>query len=326
MFSLFAFSGIWFKLNYISYVLNSNCITFYDYIASHNVIVFFSAWKMNTQVKNENSTQKLTRLGRAKLKEQNHIMDMSRVSSWHWSHEDFSAAMNLILERPKIIRKGEYLSDTPGKEVWRFTLPKGLGSTTIIYKYYDYTRFSYWERIHKSLAVREALNFAALKEIGIPVSDVLACGENRHVGFLRGAFIISKCINDSFDGSLLTPSGNMWERTKLRMGFCRNAMEQIARAHQCGCYHSAFRAHKILFPKDCDENNPALTWIDVANCQFFPNIPMKLVIPKDLVRLFVDLRMSSTEIKELCEHYLNFNPNCGFTVTTLWNAMVNLKN
>ena len=274
----------------------------------------------------ENITKKMTRQSHKKMDEQLDCMDTSRLSSWRWVNPSFEEGEAWLMAHPKYIKKGIYLSDTPSKEVWRLPIPRGLGGINIIYKKYQCLQNSIWERFQRSLAVNEALNFAALKEIGVPVAEVLACGETRHVGLLLEAYIVTKCIDNTYDGSVLTPSGSLWERTRLRMGFARNAMEHIAKIHLVGCYHSAFRAHKILFPKDCDENNPSLTWIDVANCQFFPEIPMKLAIPKDLVHMFVDLRLSADEIKELENHYLKFNPNCGYTVKTLWNAMVALKN
>lgn len=272
----------------------------------------------------QNETCRLRLASRSKLREQIRTMDISKMSTWHWARPDFQESLDWIMEHPRNLRKGEYLSDTPGKEVWRYTMPKGLGGITIIYKFYDCSRYSLSRRLGQSLAVREAANFAALHEIGVPVSDVLACGENRHVGLLRGAFIISKCIPDAYDGSILMPRGSLREQTRLRMGFCRKSMEHIARAHQCGCYHSAFHAHKILFPKAYDQDEPSLTWIDVTNCQFYPFISMRQAIPRDLVCLFVDMRLSADEIKELCRHYLNFNPNCGYNLASLWNAMVKL--
>lgn len=109
------------------------------------------------------------------------------------------------------------------------------------------------------------------------------------------------------------------------MGFCKRALQNLATLHQSGGYYTACHPNKILFPKDCNENNLELTWIDVANCNFFHKLPMKQVIPNDLVQLFVDLRLSTDQIKQLCNHYLRFNPNCGYSVPTLWNELVKIK-
>ena len=102
-------------------------------------------------------------------------------------------------------------------------------------------------------------------------------------------------------------------------------MSCISSSENGDCFHSDFRAQKLLFPMECDEENPRVTWIDVAKCQFNPEISMRLAILLDLVRFFVDLRLAADEIKKLCNHYLQFNPNCGYSVPTLWKAMTELK-
>ena len=252
-------------------------------------------------------------------------MKTSRWKDWIWAAEGYEEAVDWLLSHPKSIRKGTYLSYSSFKEVWRYTLPAGFGGETIIYKFFDYNRESLESRLKLSMATNEALNSAALREIGVSVAEVLACGENRHIGFLNGAFIITRCVLDSLDGSVLMPRGTLRDRENLRYGFAKNAMEGIAKAHLGGCFHSDFRAQKLLFPMDCDEDNPQVTWIDVAKCQFSPDISMRRAILLDLVRFFVDLRLSTAEIKKLCNHYLQFNPNCGYSVPTLWEAMTELK-
>lgn len=121
-------------------------------------------------------------LCRSKLKEQAKIMSISLINPWHWADDSFRDPLDWLINHPRNIKRGTYLSNTPGKEVWQYTLPKGFGNLSIIYKYYDYTRFSPLKRFGYSLAVREAQNFAAFKAIGIPVSEILACGENKHCG------------------------------------------------------------------------------------------------------------------------------------------------
>ena len=274
---------------------------------------------------NEIDRRALVHKARHARRDQLKLMKMSRWSDWLWAAEGYEDAVDWLLSHPKNIRKGTYLSYSSFKEVWRYTLPAGFGGETIIYKYFDYNRKSLGTRLKLSMATSEALNSVALREMGISVADVLACGENRHVGFLSGAFLITRCIPDSLDGSALMPKGSLRDKDRLRFGFAKNAMEGIAKAHLCGCFHSEFHAHKMLFPMVCDEDNPQVTWIDVAKCQFSPDISMKRAILLDLVRFFVDLRLSNNEIKKLCNHYLQFNPNCGYSVPTLWEAMTELK-
>lgn len=271
------------------------------------------------------SRRKLVHAARHARKDQISLMKMSRWSEWFWAADGYAEAVDWMLSHPRNIRKGTYLSYNSFKEVWRYTLPPGLGGDTIIYKFFDYGRTDLKHRLGHSMAADEALNSVALAQLGISVAPVLGCGEFRHLGLLNGAFLISRNIPDSMDGSVLTPKGSYREHSKLRLGFAKAAMESIAKAHLCGCYHSEFHAHKLLFPIGCDEENPPITWIDVAKCQFSPEITMRQAILLDLTRFFVDLRLSADEIKKLCNHYLQFNPNCGYSVPTLWKAMTELK-
>ncbi len=249
----------------------------------------------------------------------------SRLFTWRWSQPGFEGSLEWLLSHPRRIHHGEYLSDTPGKEVWRVQLPESLGGHSIIYKFYDLKQKPLGERVGWSAAYREALNFETLKTLGIPVSEVLACGERRQFSLLQEAFIISVCILDSFDGSSLAPTGNLADHKELRHAFCLKCLEQIALAHRHGCFHSAFRAHKILCDEHSSPDDLQLTWVDVANCQIPSPIPMKSAIPQDLVHMFVDLRLDADEIHKLCAHYLLFNPDCDYDADTLWDAMTKLK-
>ena len=259
------------------------------------------------------------------MRRQRKEMRPSLLGSWQWAAPDFAQALNWLNDHPRKIRKGEYLSGSPGKEVWRFSLPMNQQGGEVIYKSYAFENMPLRSRLGFTPALQEAVNYAGLRAIGVPVPDLLACGETRQMGLLTNAFIITRNITDSQDGSALGPTGNLREQEGLRAGFCRRCMELLALAHQGGFLHRALFAHKILFVQDNTENAPELTWIDVASCTYQPGMNLHQAIPRDLVNIFVDLRLSADEIQRHLAHYLECNPSCGYTPDTLWTALTRLK-
>lgn len=213
------------------------------------------------------------------------------------------------------------MSGTPGKEVWYVELPEQFASRKVVCKYHEEENRSFYGFFHHSTAVHEAANFAALGALGIPVPTVLACGEKRHFGELVSSFIITEFIDNTVDGSILLPTGDWCDRRRLRMGFCHKCMGFIARAHAAGFHHAAFHAHKMLMPKNSDEDNPDVTLIDLAHGRFRCRSGMRQAIASDLVTLFTELRLSSDEIYVLCQHYLAVNKHCSMDVDDLWDAM-----
>lgn len=248
-------------------------------------------------------------------------MSPAHFRSWNWAVPGFGAANAWLDEHPMRVRSGRYMSDTPGKEVWCVKLPERFESRKVVCKYHEDENRSFYGLFHHSTAVIEAANFAALGALGIPVPTVLACGEKRHFGELVSSYIITDFIDNTVDGSILLPTGDWSERKRLRMGFCHKGMEYIGRAHAAGFHHSAFHAHKMLMPKNSDEDSPEITMIDLAQGRFRPRRAMRTAIAMDIVTLFTELRLTSDEIYVLCQHYLAVNNHCGMSVDGLWDAM-----
>ncbi|MBQ6470724.1 MAG: hypothetical protein IJJ33_01955 [Victivallales bacterium] len=261
------------------------------------------------------------------MQRQRREMRPSLFGSWQWAAPDFVPALTWLNDHPKKIRKGTYLSGTPDKEVWRFSLPVDRQGEAVIYKSFSFENMPLRSRLGSTPALKEAVNYVGLRAIGIPVPELLACGETRRMGLLTSAFIITRNIQDSQDGSTLGPTGNLREHESLRTSFCRRCMELLALAHQGGFLHRALFAHKVLFvlDKDSAENAPELTWIDVASCTYQRGRNLNQDIPRDLVNIFVDLRLSAEEIQRHLAHYLECNPGCGYTPDTLWTALTRLK-
>ncbi len=248
-------------------------------------------------------------------------MAPSRFHSWDWSREDFAEGAEWIRDHPHEIHSGLYLSDTPNKEVWRIMIPDSHGGGEVVIKYYLEATPSWFGLGKRSIAVNEALNYAALEGLGLLVAKPLACGEVRQFGKLKSSYIVTRFIDNTIDGSALMPTGYLAEDTTLKLAFGRKALEIIARAHVCGFVHSAFHPYKILMDKD-DPYNSQLTLIDIAKGGFNKTLSMRAAIAIDLATFFIDLRLDAANIESLCDHYLQFNTTCGFTSESLWEAII----
>ncbi len=271
-------------------------------------------------VNQDHSSDVLRERAREALRRQYDAMKVSRFSDWEWCAEGFGEGLDWLLNHPKNIRKGTYLTRTPDKEVWRCGLPTALGSYPIIYKYYDCNRSGLLDRLAVSNAVNEAVNTFALRRIGIPMSEVLACGEYRQLGLLNSAFLIARCAENTYDGSVLMPTGMLADNRALKLSFAAKAMKYLALAHRCSCLHGSYKAHKILFGVDADEDDMDVIWADVSTCRFVSPKMMRREIPMDMVRLFGDLRFSADESKKLCNEDLQDKPDGGYSGPTLWKA------
>ncbi len=248
-------------------------------------------------------------------------MAPSRFHSWDWASDEFTEGAEWIHNHPHEIHAGLYLSDTPNKEVWRITIPENHGGGEVVIKFYLEPTPSLFSIGKRSIAVHEALNYAALDGLGIPVAKPLACGEVRHFGSLKSSYIVTRFIDNSIDGSALMPTGYLTENSVLKMAFSRKALEIIARAHVCGFVHCAFHPYKILMDKD-DPCNSQLTLIDITKGGFNKTLSMRAAIAIDLATFFIDLRLDAAEIENLCDHYLKYNTTCGFTPESLWEAII----
>lgn len=252
------------------------------------------------------------------------ILKPSWFGSWKWATPSFAEALEWLLIHPAHLHKGEYISSSTDKEVWHFQLSEAFGSTQIVFRKIDGYKLPISGRLAISPSMKEAINFAVLNSIGIQTPDVLACGESRVLGFLRSSFIITRYIKHSYSGEKLMPIGTLRENTNLRMGFCRNLLRNLAKIHQAGYLNKGFHPRNILFPKQSYEKNPQLIWVGAENIVKAHTKNIYNAIPLDLVHIFVSLRLSTPEIKELCKFYLECNPDCGHTVQTLWDTMTTL--
>lgn len=271
------------------------------------------------------TTQELTESAHRRLKRVFSELRASRTRSWRWCVSGFEEGLEWLLKHPHDVHCGVYMSDTPGKEVWHLALPKRFGPLEVVYKMY-LQPMSLWDMFEESDALRESRNYAVLESLGVRTAEVLACGEQRSLGTVVHSFIVTRFIPDTINGSWFMPGGVYGEDADMRMAFSRKTLETIALTHQCRFFHNALHPHKILVRMaDGTADSMELTFIDVTSAGFRPKHGgYMLAIARDLLTLFVDLRLSSDEIKLLCAYYIELNPTSGFTPDSLWRMLVSL--
>ena len=279
---------------------------------------------MSEMSRDNTVTRELTETSLVRSRDFMKSLHSSRFRTWRWSVESFDAGLDWLLKHPHDVRNGIYMSDTPGKEVWRMTMPSRYGGREIVFKSYLQPK-TFWDTIEESESLLEARNYVVLESMHVPAAHVLACGETRALGRVTQSFIVTEYLAGTLDGSALMPGGHLWERNDLRMAFSRKTLEIIAKTHQCRFFHNAFHPYKILVSNIEDADAMSVTLIDVANAGFRPRGSNMLAIANDLLTFFVDLRLSSDEIKLLCGSYLEFNPNCGYTPQSLWKMLTSLE-
>lgn len=249
----------------------------------------------------------------------------SRFRSWRWVRKDFGEALDWIMGHPHDVRRGIYMSDTPGKEVWRLTVPSRFGGKEYVLKTYLFPK-TFWDTFEESEALKEARNYAALEGIGVPAARVMACGETRLLGKVKESFIITGYIADTVDGSALMPGGYLWDKTDIRMAFSQKTLAILAHTHQCGFLHQDFHPRKLLIGNVENPDELTVTLIDVANGLYKARGSANMLsVAKDLFTFFVDMRLSADEIRLLCGYYLEHNPHCGFTPDSLWKMLKSLE-
>lgn len=272
---------------------------------------------------NRASTQELRESSEACLKAYEEELQASRVMSWDWAEEEFRAGLSWLQAHPHEIRRGVYLSNTPGKEVWRLTLPARYGGHEIIYKNYIRPK-TFWDAFEKSESVVEAMNYRLLESFGVPTPRVMGCGEHRSLGVIQESFIVTEYLDCAVDGSVLMPGGQLSDRGDIRSAFAGKAIELLASMHQCRFFHNAFHPHKILIHNVMDFESMRVSLIDVANATYKPRSESMLSIARDIFTLVADLRLNAEDIQMLCGRYLEFNRHCGYTPEALWKMITSL--
>ncbi len=143
-----------------------------------------------------------------------------------------------------------------------FSLDNG---ETIYFKRYVYKNIRFKSWLQPSKAQVEAAGLTELKTMGIPTIDVLAYGEERRFGMLRGAFLVTRgrdhlCLMDRYISTI-------WHRlpapdklqTLVRIQTI--LIKQLQTIHSNGFYHWDLKLRNLLLYQP-DNMNSDVIWID----------------------------------------------------------------
>ena len=174
------------------------------------------------------------------------------------------AALGLAPDRDWMtLSQGELVSRSPSTRCFRIPLPDGESLYFKRYVYAPEKLLEFWLRPSK--AVVEAFGFARLQRLGIPTLEVLAFGEVRFLGMLRGAFVVTRGVShsqgmDSFAEKIWYPMPSS-ERGRVYQEISGRLVEQLRRAHAGRFFHHDLKWRNILIQAD-GQGGYTPIWID----------------------------------------------------------------
>lgn len=227
--------------------------------------------------------------------------------TWRWATPEFEAALEQILT-PGGLDGAECIWKTRHKEVWKCRVETPAGPKTVIYKC-SYSSRPLFYAFHYSKNAREAANYRGLAAIGIPMADLLGCGDFRDGRILRRSFLVTEFAEGFRDGRAFLPGGIAGQESELRDEFLRGNLRYLAKMHEAHCTHRGFLPNNLLWRKQAAGNTPELRWIDVASAFFCP-LPERLFareIARDLATLSAAMKLDGELRAELIRFYLSVN-------------------
>lgn len=227
--------------------------------------------------------------------------------SWRWAAPEFGGALERILT-PGGLDGAECIWKTRHKEAWKCRVETPAGAKTVIYKC-SYSSRPLFYAFHYSKNAREAANYRGLAAIGIPMANLLGCGDFRDGRILRRSFLVTEFAEGFRDGRAFLPGGCAAEETATRDAFLRGNLRYLAKMHEAHCTHRGFLPNNLLWRKREGEAAPELRWIDVTSAFFCP-LPERLFareIVRDLAMLSAAMRQEGELRAELLRFYLKVN-------------------
>lgn len=160
-------------------------------------------------------------------------ISMGKCFSWSWVASAFRSAFRHIQRHPLSEENAEVIWKTRHKTVWKTVLPRKFGGLTIVWKNYTNTRF--WRFfLRPSFVAREAAGYRVAESLGIPVPQLLACGDTRRCFKLKTCFIVTEFVKNSRNGLVFCPGGELAHEEGSRKAFCKRILHDLAVLHEAG--------------------------------------------------------------------------------------------
>ena len=207
--------------------------------------------------------------------------------------EHLQSLSSVNLANPRvwpIFNQGEVLSKGT-TTCLKVSLPSN--QSTIYFKRYSYKKNRWEFFLRRSKAANESINYLRFKEIGIPTLDTIALYEQRSLGRLDVACIITTELPNTtrldhfFKKVLLEMPKN--ERLLILKNLKEQLFEQLKTAHNAGVFHLDLKWRNILIQQTGHTYTPI--WIDC---------------PRGVQRKFFNYRLKVADLSGLARKALSF--------------------
>ncbi len=228
---------------------------------------------------------------------------MTCLRSWSWRDEAALDAETFAAIRKDPEKDGIITWQTHSKKVYKIS-----GAAYKTSKPRPPARYIFL----LSPSAREVINFRIFRELGIPLVQLLAGGEDRKLFRPpRNCWVMTRFAEDYLSGWELIPgcakeeNKALPENKELRKEFLRINLPLIARLHNAGCYHRGFRPYNIMF-KVMNGGKMDCLWLDLASCVFYPlpDFMLRSKFLTDLKKFFAAYLATPEEVSFGAEIYL----------------------
>lgn len=251
----------------------------------------------------------------------NNTFDINTVTlsrSWFYVDGALESQINALRKRCGAFDdSGSYpvLWSTRSKFVLLLTLDDG---TKLVYKAPRKMRSAIRYIFRPGPWGQEAVNFALLEKVGLPLVKMVSAGETRNFFMLKSGFLMTEYAEGFSDGRLFTYKGELKDEKHLIDEFVRRNFQYLAKMHRAGFIHNGFTPPNLLFKirtaPDADGNLLDLRWIDVASCEKVKfKIGSKTRMARDLSLFFRFFRFTDEEKLSFLATYCESNPDIGMT-------------
>ena len=198
---------------------------------------------------------------------------ISLRSSWRYCLDSFAGTFEELLQRGALCESssGEIIWSTRNKYVIKLPAENG---TSVAYKGFRRITKPCSYLLRPSACGSEAVNYQRIADLGIPVPELLAAGEERVWFRLKNAFLITRFAEGFLNGRYFLEGAPHEAEHELRDEFLRRHLALLAHFHDCGMIHRGFTPANIMWKKrsgpDAEGNRLDLLWLDLASCRKVP--------------------------------------------------------
>lgn len=228
--------------------------------------------------------------------------------SWEFAVSEIAEDLAVLRSRGDLRKGGPFpvIWGTRQKIVLKVQCPSGCCAA---YKVYCKVSKPWKWLFRFSPCGAETVNFQRITKLGIGMPRLLAAGDVRRYGLLRGAFLMTEFAEGFRDGRDFLSDGICAEESALRDEMIRRNLQFLALCHNAGILHRGFTPANLLYrkrdEKDAAGNLLDLLWIDVASCRKLPQWILKRMFRQDLVQFFrffaFDKEMLTGYLRAYCD-------------------------